>query len=316
MPGISLKKPMAYYISGVRRLTVFSVASARALDAIRHIIGREIKAWQGRGVNISVRESVTGDLLVFRCEIPRAFEPVSEEIMSGLKDAVASGLSHVIIDEYERVLVERLIDDNYGFLSGRDREILRRKVMLRLSGREGQPGAGRGFGEKNRRKSRVWARLAEYLEREDEIVLEGFITFRLKDYLEELFDVVEETAEDYLTEREYREFLKLLRHFMERQDGSSREINVVRAGEAYQILDQNMVPVQGEVGRFLENPPKGMDLGIDDLVVSAVVTLAPSKVVWHGPTEGSACFNLIRDLIEERLTVCPGCPLDSQEPQT
>lgn len=315
MPGISPKNAMAYYFSEVRRLTVFSVASARALDAIRHIIGREIKAWQGRGVNISVRESVTGDLLVFRCEIPRAFEPVSGEIMSGLKDAVASGLSHVIIDEYERVLVERLIEDNYGFLSERDREALRRKVIQRLSGREGHLSSSKGFGEKNRRKSRVWARLAEYLEKEDEIVLEGFITFRLKDYLEELFDVVEETAQDYLTEREYREFLKLLRHFMERQNDSVCEINVVRAGEVYQILDQNMVPVEGEVGRFLKNPPRGMDLGIDDLVVSAVVTLAPSSVVWHGSTEGSASFNLIKDLIEERLRVCPGCPLDSPEPQ-
>lgn len=296
------------------RLTFFSVACGRALDAIRHILGREIKFWEERGVKIPVRESLFGDLLVFRCEIPKAFGPVSQEIMSDLKDSVASGLSHVIIDEYERVLVQRLIEDNYGYLSSRDREILRRKVMLRLNGRDGLAGVKKGFTERSRRKSKVWAKLAEYLERENQIVLEGFITFRLKDYLEDLFDAVEKTAEDYLTEREYHEFLKLLRHFMTRQKEAAREVNVVRKGESYQVLDDKMSPFQGEVGRFLKKPPGGIDLGVDDLIVSAVVTLAPARVVWHGPRDDSPCFDLMRDLFEERMVTCSGCPLDAASP--
>lgn len=114
------------------------------MDAIRHVLGREIKAWEGRGVSISVQESLTGDLLVFRCEVPSRFQAVSQEIMGDFKDAVASGLSHVIIDEYERVLVQRLIDDNYGFLSARDREALKRKVMIRLNGGEVTGGVKKG----------------------------------------------------------------------------------------------------------------------------------------------------------------------------
>ncbi|MEX0974271.1 MAG: putative sporulation protein YtxC [Bacillota bacterium] len=290
------------------------MASGRALDSIRHILGREIKAWEERGVKISVRESLTGELLVFRCEIPKAFEPKGQEVLSDIKDAVASGLSHVIIDEYERVLVERLIDDNYAYLSSRDREVLRRKVTLRLNGREGRSGGRGGLSDRSRRKSRVWAKLAEYLERENEIVLEGFITFRLKDYLEDLFDVVEKVAEDYLTEREYHEFLKLLRHFMTRQKETAAEVNVVRNGDAYRVLDHKMDPVQGEVGRFLEKPPGGFDLGVDDLIVSAVVTLAPERVVWHGSHDKSPCFDLIKDLFGERLATCPGCPAESTDP--
>ena len=291
-------------------LTVFSVASGRALDSIRNILSRETEEWRDRGVRISVQESLSGDLLIFRCEIPKRFEPSGQEIMRNVKDSVASGLSHVIIDEYERVLVQRLIDDNYGYLSARDREALRRKVTLRLNG-GGPPGLRLGLAERNRRKSRVWAKLAEYLERENEIVLEGFITFRLKEYLEDLFDAVEKTAEDYLTEREYREFLKLLRHFMGRQKNPATEVHVVRDGASYQVLDDKMAPVRGEVGRFLEKPPRGIDLGADDLIVSAVVTLAPVKVVWHGPKGDSPCFDLLRDLFEEGMTVCPGCRLDS-----
>ncbi len=301
-------------LTEVARLAFFSVASGRALDTIRHILGREIKAWEERGVKISVQESLSGDLLVFRCEVPKSFELRGQEILKEVKDAVASGLSHVIIDEYERVLVQRLIEDNYAYLSTTDREVLRRKVTLRLNGRENRAGMKANFTEKSVRKSRVWAKLAEYLERENELVLEGFITFRLKDYLEDLFDVVEKTAEDYLTEREYHEFLKLLRHFMTRQKDAAAEVNVVRKANAYRVLDDKMQPVQGEVGRFLEKPPGGFDLGVDDLIVSAVVTLAPARVVWHGPTQNSPCYDLIKDLFEERMALCPGCPADTADP--
>ncbi len=179
--------------------------------------------------------------------------------------------------------------------------------MSKLAGRDGAT----SIGHSGQRKSRVWAKLAEYLEREDEIVLEGFITFRLKEYLEDLFDTVEETVEDYLTEREYREFLKLLRHFMSRQKESTYQVNIVRDGVRYQVLDEKLKPVSGEVGRFLDRPPRGIDLGVDDLIVSAVVTLAPELVVWHGKVDGSPCYDLIHDLFEGRLHVCPGCALDS-----
>ncbi|MGE5578479.1 MAG: sporulation protein YtxC [Bacillota bacterium] len=313
LAGISLENRKAYYFAEVARLASFSVASGRALDSIRRILGREIQAWAERGVKVTVSESLTGELLVFRCEIRKAEGLQGQDVLRDIKDAVASGLSHVVIDEYERVLVQRLIDENYAYLSSGDREALRRKVTLRLNGK--QSGRRIGLAERNRRKSRVWAKLAEYLEKENELVLEGFITFRLKDYLEDLFDTVEKTAEDYLTEREYQEFLRLLRYFMARQKDAATEVNVVRRGDSYSVLDHNMEPVSGEVGTFLKNPPGGFALGVDDLIVSAVVTLAPQRMVWHGPHDNSPCYDLLKDLLEDRMAHCPGCPADGGKPE-
>lgn len=274
------------------------------------MLGREIEAWADKGVRVSVRESQKGDLLVFHCEIQGARDSVRQEVLREIKDSVANELSHIIIDEYEKFLVSRLVDENYAYLSARDRNIIKRKIAVALDGKAGQASDLQDGVERSRRKSRVWARLAEYLEKENEIVLEGFITFRLKEYLEDLYDTVEEVAEDYLTEREYREFLRLLRHFMMRQKNKAREVNVVRLGEGYALYDDKMRPVEGEVGSFLANPPDGMDLGVDDVIVSAVVTLAPERVVWHGPKDNSPCYDLIQDLFEENVAMCPGCSLE------
>lgn len=284
------------------------------MDSIRRLLGREVQLWQARGAKIRFCESVAGDLLVFRCEIQKPSDATAFEILRGLKGSVANGLADIIIDEYEKLLVERLIEDNYAFLTVEDRNLIRCKALERLNG-YGGPSAG----ERQRalrlcqRKSRVWAKLAEYLEWENEIVVEGFITFRLKEYLEEIFSVVESTAEDYLTEREYNEFLKVLRHFMEKQKIKAPEVHVIHADGEFRLLNENLQPVDGEVGRFLADPPKGLDLDKEDLIVSAIVTLAPQTLVWHGPPGTEPCYDLIQQLLGERFRVCPGCSLEHPE---
>lgn len=278
------------------------------------MLGRETRTWADKGVKISVRESRKGDLSVFHCEIPISRDALGSEVLKEVKHRVANELSHIIIDDYEKLLVNRLIDENYTYLSDRDRTIIKRKVSETLNGKAGQASDLTDGVERSRRKSRVWAKLAEYLERENEIVLEGFITFRLKEYLGDLFDIVEETAEDYLTEREYREFLRLLRHFMSRHKNPAPEVNVIRNGNRYALLDDKRKPVEGEVGRFLAKPPDGIDLGVDDLIVSAVVTLAPERVIWHGSKEDSPCFDLINDLFGDKVIFCSGCALDQLTP--
>lgn len=292
---------------GCSDLTVFKVASSRALDSIRNLLGREIQAWHERGVTVSVTESSAGDLLVFHCEVTKPYELSGVDVLKRIKGSLANGLSNIIIDEYEKLLVERLLDDQYAYLSARDREIIKKKVLNKLGGQGDQ----KSFKSILQRKSRIWAKLAEYLEKENEIVLEGFITFRLKEYLEELFDVVDSTVEDYLMEREYREFLKLLRHFMERQKSRIETLNIVRReNDDYRLLDSDGKPIGGEIRKFLEKGASNLDLGIDDLVASAVVTLAPQKVIWHGSKENSACFDLLQDLLEDSLEHCSGCSLE------
>lgn len=292
------------------------MASARALNSIRNFVNQEIDSWQTRGAKISVRESAAGGVLTFHYETSnKKCQNVSNDLLQTVKGSLANGLSDIIIDEYEKFFVVSLIDGNYGYLASKDREILKRKILRKL-----ENGAGNGSHNKpttyqrSQRKSQVWAKLAEYLEREDQIILEGFITFRLKEYLEELFDFVDYTVEEYLINREYREFLKLLRHFMKRQKNSIPTVNIFRKQDGkYEILDGQLQPVQGDIRLFLEKDPDSFGLGIDDFIVSAVVTLAPDEVIWHGPVEDSPCFDLINDLFEHKVITCAGCPLDHSE---
>jgi putative sporulation protein YtxC len=293
----------------VLTVKVFSIGAVKPLEAIRTLLYHEVSLWQSKGIQIRLRESLVGNLLLFRCETLKPYDQPSEEALKVLKSSVARGLTNIIIEDYERLLVQRLVDENYAYLASADREIVKATILMKLDG-FGHDDSKYAVTDKRQRKSRIWAKLTEYLEMEDVIILEGFITFRLKSYLDELYDLVEKTVEDHLIDREYKEFIRLLKYFMSKQKVKSATVNVVRRKDGFSILDSNLNPVEGEVGNFLKFPPKGIDLCDDDLIVSAVVTLSPANVVWHGPEESSPCYDLLKSLLENNFTVCSGCSLE------
>ena len=71
-------------------------------------------------------------------KIHGARDSVRQEVLREIKDSLANELSHIIIDEYEKFLVSRLVDENYAYLSSRDRDIIKRKVAFALDGRAGR----------------------------------------------------------------------------------------------------------------------------------------------------------------------------------
>ncbi|NLC16176.1 MAG: hypothetical protein GX784_07650 [Firmicutes bacterium] len=296
----------------VARLNTFSVASTRALNSIRCFVDREMRKWERQGVRVDVRECPAGGSLILHCRQSAPDQWGSgNDLYRKVKSLIANGLADIIIDEYEKFLVVRLIDGNYAYLSEKDRALLKAKALRTLDN-----GMNNGYSVKrSQRKSRVWAKLSEYLEKEDQIILEGFITFRLKDYLEDLFDFVDHMVKEHLINREYREFLRLLRHLMSRQKCSVPVVNIHRESQGgYRLLDARLEPVGGHLGAFMDRTRDGSRIEVDDLVVSAVVTLAPDRIAWHGDTDNSPCFDLLSDLFEHHLEVCGGCDLERSEP--
>ena len=49
----------------------------------------------------------------------------------------------------------------------------------------------------------------------------------MKDYIEQLEESVDKAIDEYLMDKEYREFIKLLRHFVDLQEPKRDVVNIV-----------------------------------------------------------------------------------------
>jgi hypothetical protein len=51
--------------------------------------------------------------------------------------------------------------------------------------------------------------------------LDGFLSFRLKEYRGRLAEVVDKAVDEYMMDMEYKEFIRVLRYFVDVQEAQS-----------------------------------------------------------------------------------------------
>lgn len=80
---------------------------------------------------------------------------------------------------------------------------------------------------------------SSYLAENKSIILSGFINFRIKDYVKILEDVVDEAVNSYVIEKEYMEFVSLLRLYINSQTSNCKLVHLIYSNETSILLDEN-----------------------------------------------------------------------------
>lgn len=167
--------------------------------------------------------------------------------------------------------------------------------------------AGRGCDGSRIRKANLYQQLFDYLRENDALVLEGFVRFRLKTYWNELAEVAAWGVEAYLQEKEYREFVELLRSFITLQEPRHRLVHVfAHEGQRYVLVDEAGEPIRlAQLEMLIANAEQ--EFRDEDYLVSALVTLAPKHIVLHRFQDKPALVETLCGIFAERIIRCEDC---------
>lgn len=282
-----------------------TIAAGEQVEELKERLNFEFQHLVREGVCVDVEIKTLGGLTFLECSFDEKVGS-SPGVKRLYRHYIANAVSDVIVNKWEKILIQRFVDTHYRYFDDDERRVIEeyavRKFHLPRS---------RKLGVKISHKSRILNRLVEYLEKADEIVLDGFITFRLKDYLEELEDAVERAVDEFLMEREYREFIRLLKYFVDAQEPRTNQVNVlVNPSGTFQMVDDAHKPIDNE---YLDNHLIEMadtEIDYEDLLVSALITIAPRQILIHAASlmEENTLDTLSR-VFGNRLRTCPGCSL-------
>ena len=156
------------------------------------------------------------------------------------------------------------------------------------------------------RKARLYRTFFTYLLENRELHLHGFVRFRLKEYRQEVVEAVSVAVEEYQEDKQYQEFLELLRYFISTQDTQYETIHVVPADKHFELYDEQggLISLeQLEVIFGLADPQERTD----DNLISSLITLAPHKVVFHQTEIRPSLAQTIHSLFDGRVTYCTSC---------
>ncbi len=289
---------------GVREPTAEKAEAAE----IRQLLDAALRPLCKHGARLDIQEVQRGPLVFLGCRLET---DAVGSAASEFRCALARALAAWIVERGERHLVRRMIDSRYSYFNPDEREVILGMAIAELGDCEAV--AETRQTQTARRRFPILQRLQEYMERHNTLVLEGFVTFRLKDYVHELAVAVDRAVEDFLLEREYREFVDLLRHVVESQLQRPELVHCVfDATGTFRLEDGAGQAVGTEFLEEVGPEAAAREVGVEDLLVSALITVAPRSVLLHVP-DGAAvalsqdALGTLQEIFPGAVCVCRGC---------
>jgi putative sporulation protein YtxC len=284
------------------------IGTGGRVDELRSRLFAELELLQQSGIDLRIGQVARGHLTFLDCTFGSADDEFGRETGAVVRHSLAAALSDVIVDSYEHDLLQRIVSAQYAYFSPSEQETLLRYAVRNLAAPLGYAGQWHAMS----RKGRILHRVRDFLDNSDQLVMEGFVTFRCKDYVEELNEAVERAVDDYLMEREFREFVRLLKHFVDLQEPRIPRVHVLMGGPGdFRLVDDTGDSVRGDGLEDLVSDNASTEISHEDLLISTLVTLAPRELILHG-TEGDRwedTVDTIRGVFEQRLSFCGGCQM-------
>ncbi|KNZ70194.1 sporulation protein YtxC [Thermincola ferriacetica] len=289
----------------------FCIGAANHIDYVKEKLDQEFRLLENDGIKISCEEGKKGDYVFLEYNIADYGDAgYSEEDTKNIfKHYVANAVSDIIVNNWERTLLEEIIRENYYYFSKEEQQTISEFALKHLNlGHEN----GEAMYEQLSRKSLILRRVLEYLQTNNNIVIEGFIRFRLKEYIEELTKIAEKAADDYLLDKEYKEFLRLLKYFVDIQEPRLDVVQVlIQPSGMFKLLDASNKSINCEYldGFIVELGDS--ELNYEDLLISALITIAPTTIILHCREEDKMLTSIdtIVGVFGERVKYCGGCEL-------
>jgi len=280
-------------------------------DGILQDISNELKNLKSKKIDYIIDEIDLDGSTSIICGINDNdfYRDKSAQSYKTLKLHVSNALADYIIRQYEEKLIARIINSNYCYFNAIERkEIL--KIATRIVRNEDKNFFNTLF--QIRRRNVIVRKLIDYFESSNSLILDGFVNFRLKDYVKDLEEIVDKAVDDFLMEREYKEFIRLLRYFVDVQEPKFDIIHVIAgANRKYILLDEEKNEITNEcISEFVNEVSEG-DINYDDLLVSSLITFAPKKIVIHCSSEikNKELMETIKNVFTDRVSICSGCDI-------
>lgn len=286
---------------------MITIGARSCIPEIRKRLNKEARYLAGEGINIKIDEDHKGPFATFGCEVPNSNIYLPRDSEDIFRHFMANALADVIVSDLEQYFIRKIIEYDYDQFDPREREEIFEKSLEEL---DFVPGSReKDIMSKIKRRNHIFYKLLEYLENNNYINMEGFIRFRLKDYFRELEWAVERAVEEFLIEKEYKEFLKILRYFVDIQEPRIDTVQVIEREEGiFQLVDEKGVKIDNEYLDDFALSLVNNDIDYEDLLISALMTAAPARIIIHIDKEREV-VETITSIFGERVELCPGCKL-------
>ena len=213
-------------------------------------------------------------------------------------------LATFIIDLFEEKIIQNLIKSEYFYFDTNEQKQIANITFEDLYNNE------ESVYSFDRRYNLIYNSCLEYLLSNNSLVLKGFITFRLKNYLETILEQVDKSVNKFIVQKEYTEFISLLRMYVNSEESNCSLIHLIYRNYKPILLDENknVIKIDDNISnlKYLSD----ISFSTNDFALNTLLNIIPKKIYIHLIDSNKDEFiNTIKLIFENRAIFCTDCSI-------
>ncbi|MEE0769490.1 MAG: putative sporulation protein YtxC [Clostridia bacterium] len=205
-------------------------------------------------------------------------------------------ITDTIIKFYEIHIIRRILGFNYFYFDEFERNKIEEVCIESLKNNK----------FKNRNKT-ICNKIQKYLKKNKSMILDGFVTFRIKEYIEKIDELVDEGVNKYIVEKEYAEFISLLKMYVNSKEPETEEIHLIYTNGESILLDKNKDIITIANNSFNAKYLSDITFSSNDFALNTLLSLLPKKINVHLITKKDEFIDTLCLIFEEKVYMCTDC---------
>ena len=215
-------------------------------------------------------------------------------------NCISNILSNLVINEFETEIIKKYIFHNHFYFNESERKIIL-NICFELSSFNSE------YYEKKYKL--LYNSFYDYLSFNKSIILNGFINFRLKNYCSIIETLVDEAVNNFIVEREYNEFISLLKLYISSQPINSKYVHLIYLKNFPLLLDENKNMINIDDDIFKAKYLSDITFSSNDYALNTLLTLLPKKIYLHLVDEEDEFINTLKLIFNQRIYICTDCQI-------
>lgn len=208
-------------------------------------------------------------------------------------------ISNCILIFFEPLLIKRNINLNYFYFDDFEKKTIEQNCYNHIISNEDE--------NLKYRKNEILQTTFNYISENKSMILDGFVNFRLENYLNTIDDIVDYSVNKYVVEKEYTEFINLLKLYIDSKESEAKLVHLVYINGESILLDINRNIISLSDNIFNAKYLSDISFSSNDYALNALLTLLPERIEIHIIGYEDEFINTLKLIFGTRIFICREC---------
>jgi len=216
------------------------------------------------------------------------------EIVSGI-------LADAVIEFYENRILKNIISSNYFYFTDIEQKRILDICIDMLNSCD--------LEDMFIKRDSILLSCIDYFADNKSLILEGFIKFRLNNYVKILDSIVDLSVNKYVIDREYNEFIDLLKIYINSKDYGSNIVHLIYTQKESILLDESKNIIELETNISNSKYLSDISFSSNDFALNSLLTLLPKIIYIHLIDNRDEFINTLELIFDNRVFICNDCSI-------